>query len=195
MEKQLAVLFVTHKSVRITFVRTCGHQQVTLSSLFTVSRCICLRWDVLVPNGYETPKLQCVVVLLRCNSYAIQSFSVPGVWVHVWDEEAFKKLSPSLLHQQACLVQKGHSAALLGSAAVCISVCLSVSVLFWLGKKPHHYSILSYTPPWLYAVSIEYSFPLESDFCMVILWNWTLIYNLIKPFFSERPKLHFVLFT
>lgn len=67
------------QSVRITFVKTCGHQQVTLSSLFTVSRCICLRQDVPVPNGYETPKLQCVVVLLRCNSYAIQSSSVPGV--------------------------------------------------------------------------------------------------------------------
>lgn len=38
------------------------------------------------------------------NSYAIQSSSVPGVRVHVWDEEAFNKLSPSLLHQQPCLV-------------------------------------------------------------------------------------------
>lgn len=104
MEKQARSPLCNTQTVTITFVRTCSHQQVTLSSLFTVLRCICLRQDVPVPNGYETPKLQCVVVLLRCNSYAIQSSSVPGVWVHVWDEEAFKKLSPSLLHQQACLV-------------------------------------------------------------------------------------------
>lgn len=113
----LLVIYCSHK---------CKDSWQPAGDTFPFAHCgaICPWLDVLVPNGYAVQNSSVSLCCWDVISYAIKSSCGPGTWVHVWDERAFKKLSPSLLQQQAWLEWRCHSAALLGSAGVCACVCM-----------------------------------------------------------------------